>query len=292
MSESGVIHDIGYQRYSGPRLGRGYAARSLYVHGLRTAFGLGRSAKAKIFPWFVFAVGLLVAVIVTAVRAQVGEPVLSYTSYSDAVSILVVLFCAVIGPELVSRDLRSGVLPLYFSRPLTRADYALAKLAATVTAAWLVLAAPLTVMFLGGAFGSGGFREIWTELGRYGAGLAYAALFAALFGVIGTLVGSLASRRAVAAAIIAGFFLMTTAVSGVVAGIAGATNSDTLMDLFGLLSPATLLQGVRSWLFRVQPGDLEPVPIGHFGPVYGLVVAAILVLCTLLLLLRYRKVAR
>jgi ABC-2 type transport system permease protein len=49
---SGVIHDIGYQRYTGPRLGRGYAIRSLYLHSLRTAFGLGRSAKAKIFPWW------------------------------------------------------------------------------------------------------------------------------------------------------------------------------------------------------------------------------------------------
>ena len=37
------------------------------------------------------------------------------------------LFCAVVAPELVSRDLRGGVLPLYFSRPLTRIDYALAK---------------------------------------------------------------------------------------------------------------------------------------------------------------------
>jgi len=292
MSESGVIHDIGYQRYTGPRLGRGYAVRSLYAHGLRTAFGLGRSGKSKIFPWFAAGIALLVAVIVTAVRAQAGRPVLSYVSYSDAVSILVVLFCAVIGPELVSRDLRSGVLPLYFSRPLTRADYALAKLGATVSAAWLLLAVPLTLMFLGGAFGAGGAKEIWTEFGRYAAGLGYAALFALLFGAIATLVGSLSSRRAVAAAIIAGFFLMTTAVSGVVSGIAFATDSTALQHAFGLLSPATLLQGVRAWAFPDQPGDLEAVPIGNLGPVYGLVLVGAIALCTLLLLARYRKVAR
>lgn len=51
MSEpTGVIHDIGYQRYTGPRLGRRHVFGALYLHGLRTAFGLGRSAKAKIFP--------------------------------------------------------------------------------------------------------------------------------------------------------------------------------------------------------------------------------------------------
>ena len=57
---AGVIHDIGYQRYTGPRLGRGYITRSLYVHSLRSAFGLGRSGKAKVFPFIV--VGLAFAV--------------------------------------------------------------------------------------------------------------------------------------------------------------------------------------------------------------------------------------
>ena len=37
------------------------------------------------------------------------------------------LFCAAQAPELFGRDQRYGVLPLYFSRALTRTDYALAK---------------------------------------------------------------------------------------------------------------------------------------------------------------------
>ena len=37
-----IIHDIGYRHYEGRRLGRGYVLRSLYVHNLRAAFGLGR----------------------------------------------------------------------------------------------------------------------------------------------------------------------------------------------------------------------------------------------------------
>ena len=53
MSESSVIHDIGYQRYTGPRLGRAAVFGALYIHGLRAAYGFGRSAKAKIFPWLV-----------------------------------------------------------------------------------------------------------------------------------------------------------------------------------------------------------------------------------------------
>ena len=71
---TGVIHDIGYQRYQGARLGRGYARALVYVHGLRTAFGLGRSAKAKIFPWIVAGLAGLVAVVFTAIRTQSPGP--------------------------------------------------------------------------------------------------------------------------------------------------------------------------------------------------------------------------
>src|SRR5690606_40062005 len=147
-----VIHDIGYQRYQGARLGRGFALRSLYLHSLRSAYGLGRSAKAKIFPWLVAGLVLTVAAVVAAIRAATGEVVLGYPEFSDNVIVLVVLFVAVVAPELVSRDLRSGVLALYFSRPIRRGDYAWAKLAALVSALWLLLAAPMLVMFIGAAF--------------------------------------------------------------------------------------------------------------------------------------------
>src|SRR5690606_17071557 len=73
VTVNGGIHDIGYQRYGGPRLGRGYAWRSLYQHSLRTAFGLGRGAKAKLVPWTPAAIILLVAVVLTVVRAGFGE---------------------------------------------------------------------------------------------------------------------------------------------------------------------------------------------------------------------------
>ena len=42
MSDTSVIHDIGYQRYDGPRLGRRHVFGALYIHGLRAAFGFGR----------------------------------------------------------------------------------------------------------------------------------------------------------------------------------------------------------------------------------------------------------
>src|SRR5262249_52983579 len=51
---TGVIHDLGYQHYDGPRLGRPAIIRALAWHSLRSAFGIGRGAKAKIVPLLAF----------------------------------------------------------------------------------------------------------------------------------------------------------------------------------------------------------------------------------------------
>jgi ABC-2 type transport system permease protein len=284
VDNGSVIHDIGYQRYTGPRLGRGYAARSLYAHGLRTAFGLGRSAKAKVFPWIVVGIVGIIAAVVTAVRSQTNEPVLSYVNFSNVVNFLIILFCAVVAPELVSRDLRTGVLPLYFSRPITRADYALAKLAALVSAIWLMLAGPLLLMFVGGVFTVHGFSAQWNEWLDFLQGLGYAGIYAVVTGSLSLFIASLASRRAVSAAVIVAVFLVTTPIVGVLS----LSSSEPVRHLNGLASPLTLVIGVGRWLFPTG----GKTGIGDYGPVYASVTVGLTVLCVLLLLNRYRKVAR
>ncbi|MFJ8580140.1 ABC transporter permease [Micromonospora sp. NPDC093277] len=285
---TGVIHDIGYQRYTGTRLGRRHVFGALYLHGLRTAFGLGRSAKAKIFPWLVVSIVVVVAAGLTAVRTQTGQVVMTYAQFADAMSWLVIFFVAVVGPELVSRDLGSGVLPLYFSRPLPRGDYALAKLGALGTALWLLLGAPQLVMFLGAAFTTKtGIRGVWDELLDLLPGLLYAALWAVVFASVGLLIASLTSKRAFAAGGIVAAFLMTAPIVATLS----IMPSRAVNELAMLASPSSLVEGVGIYTLgdRLHPGGLGL--IGDFGPVY--LAAAILLVagCVALLLLRYRKVA-
>ncbi|MGH3937999.1 MAG: ABC transporter permease [Pseudonocardiaceae bacterium] len=288
---TGVIHDIGYQRYDGPRLGRGAVLGALYVHGLRTAFGLGRTAKAKIFPWFVVGVVGVTAVVLGVVRAQFGaevdEATGGYIGFADTMSWLVIFFVAVVGPELVSRDLRSGVLPLYFSRPLRSGDYPVAKLAALASAVWLLLGAPQLLMFAIAAVSADGPGAVWTEVGNVAPGLLYAAIWAVVFAAIGLLVASLTGRRAFAAGGIVAVFLMSAPVVAVLAVLPSATAN----KLAGLASPVSLVQGVRMWLF--DPAQNEGgLDIGDFGPLYGAVAIALVTVCVALLIARYRKVAR
>lgn len=280
----GVIHDIGYQRYEGPRLGRRHIVGALYLHSLRTAFGFGRSAKGKIFPWLIMGVVGVVAVVLTAIRVQTGVAPLRYEQFPETLSILIIFFCAAVAPELVSRDLANGVLPLYFARPLERSDYASAKLAALVTATFLLLAVPLTVMFAGAAFSADGLSGVWRELGDYLPAVLYAALHAVVFSSVSVLVAALVKRRAVAAAAVVAAFLVTTPVAGVLLVLPYQTTA----QLSGLVNPASLVSGVGDWLFE----NTGEIGIGGWGPLYGVVTVGLVAACVALLFARYRKVAR
>jgi ABC-2 type transport system permease protein len=280
---AGVIHDIGYQRYTGPRLGRGYATRSLYVHSLRTAFGLGRSAKAKVFPFIVVGLVFAVAVVAVVVRSQTGSPFIGYLQFPDTVGIPALLFLAIVAPELMSRDLRANVLPLYFSRPLGRSDYALAKLAAMVSAVWLLMAGPLLLIVVGGVFSQKrGWSGAWHEFTDFLGGLAYAGIYAVVFSAIAVLVASLASRRAVAAAAIVAVFLVTAPVVGVLSAVGGRT----MQELAPVINPVTLVGGVKTVVFRTTTG----IEVGDFGPMYIAIAVSLVIFCGTLLLARYRKV--
>ncbi|MDX6241618.1 MAG: type transport system permease protein, partial [Kribbellaceae bacterium] len=65
---SGVIHDIGYRHYDGPRLGRAAISRALMVSSLRHAYGLGRSGKSKTMPILLLAVMVVPAAIVVGIE--------------------------------------------------------------------------------------------------------------------------------------------------------------------------------------------------------------------------------
>ena len=73
---SGSIYDLGYRGYEGPRLGRAHAIRSLFSHSLRSAYGIGRGARAKIAPLVLGAMAVVPAVAfvgVLAMAARLGE---------------------------------------------------------------------------------------------------------------------------------------------------------------------------------------------------------------------------
>jgi ABC-2 type transport system permease protein len=284
MSEPGVIHDIGYQRYTGPRLGPGYSARSLYVHSVRSAYGLGRSPWAKVLPIGLVAMAGIASLVIVIINTQLPEPVLDYVGIASTFTFAATVFVAVVAPELVSVDLRTKLLQLYLSRPLRRSAYALTKVAALATATFLVLAVPMLIMFVGMAFNTdNGVAGVLEELGGLLVGLLAAAVHAALLAALGLPIASLSGRRVFATGMIIGVFLLTAPISAVLREL----DSGTVGQLAGLIDPTGLLNGVDQWLFGA---DVDLVSIGSFGPVYGLVTVALTGLGTMAAVWRYKGV--
>ena len=45
---AGIIYDIGFRHYDGPRLGRRQVVLALFAESARGAYGIGRSTRSKI----------------------------------------------------------------------------------------------------------------------------------------------------------------------------------------------------------------------------------------------------
>ena len=161
----------------------------------------GRPAKSKVLPWLVVAIMFIPVIVLIAVMSRTGLQVERYDFYPFQLQAVLAVFLAAQAPELLSRDQRYHVLPLYFSRPISRSDYAVAKLAAMITAMFAVIAGPLLVYYLGSiatiSHSAGDFRH---QSAQFGAGLVNAAFHAIVLGSLGVAIAAFSSRRAFATA--------------------------------------------------------------------------------------------
>jgi ABC-2 type transport system permease protein len=282
---TGVIHDLGYRHYDGPRLGRRHALRALYLNSLRGSYGIGRGGKAKILPFAMLAIMCAPAIVVTVVASQTGKVEIRYDAYARLLELPITLFLAAQAPEMLSRDLRFKVLPLYFSRPIRRDDYALAKLGAMVTALLALMAIPLLILYLGADFsvakGAGG---VWDQTKALAPALVNVVFHAVLLAALGLAVASFSSKRAYATGAIAVLYF----VSRVLSGLGQSAGGDSLQHAAGLITPFDLLEGVKQWALHGKP---IAVDIGDAGPIYGLVAVGLTALALSVLIVRYRKVA-
>jgi ABC-2 type transport system permease protein len=289
---TGVIHDLGYRRYDGPRLGRAQIVRALTWHSFRSAFGIGRGIKAKIVPILAFIVMCLPAVANAVSVAQGGARLFSYDVYNPQLRVVVlIIFVSAQAPELVSRDLRSHVLPLYFCRPLRRGDYPLAKYIALTAACLLLIEVPLLFLYLGTIASAGGPHGVWNQTKALIPGLGVGLMWAVLVAAFSLCLASLTGRRAYATGIVAiSSFLTWTLSLLLIQAEGGLTATSTGARIAGLFSPFTILDGVRIWLGGKSQGEVANP--GHFGPLYGIIALLLLAASLGGLAARYRKVSQ
>jgi ABC-2 type transport system permease protein len=147
------IVERGFQRYDGPRSGVGGAIRSVSWQSIRATLGIGRPARTKVFPVIAVVIAYVPAIVFIGVAVLIPgdvldpEEVADYPGYYGFIILAIVLFVALVAPEVLVSDRRNGMLAMYLSTPLSRPTYLAAKaLAVGSTLALVTLGPPLLVL--------------------------------------------------------------------------------------------------------------------------------------------------
>ncbi|QFG23930.1 ABC transporter permease [Actinomadura sp. WMMB 499] len=287
MSTS-TIHDIGYRHYDGRRNGRGYVLRSLYVHNLRAAFGLGRPARAKIMPFLLGAIMLLPAAGSVAAFAltKQEDALIPYATYAVIMQVVIAIFTATQAPVLASRELRFHVVPLYFSRPIDHLDFVLAKIGAMATALLAITAVPITVLYAGGLVARA--PDSGRQLLDYLTALVGCALFALVLAAIGMVVAAFTPRRGFGVAAVIAVYMLSVAFAAIVQTLAEVQGNFTLQSWMSLAAPFDLVDTVQVRLLGADPSYAVAPGIG--GGLAALALCCALVLGSIAVLYRrFRK---
>ena len=191
VTATGAVYDRGYRPYEGRRGGRRAATAALYRTSLRRAIGLRRPWRQKVAPAVLLAIAAIPAVInvgvgyLTRGTPAEGFEFITYREYLGVSSALL-LFVALVAPDIVCPDRRQRVLPLIFARPLTGRDYALAKVGAIFTCVFAFSFLPQVVLYVGQMLVSDGALDYLADntavLWQVPVAAAMLALFYSLLG--------------------------------------------------------------------------------------------------------------
>lgn len=222
--------------------------RSLAHASVLRALGLRRSFWAKVFPLLSVGIAYVPAIVFVGVAALLPERLQEqaeiqpdYPDYYGFITAAIVIFVALVGPEVLCPDRRNGVLGLYLASPLTRATYLLSKVFAVVPVLALVTVGPPLLLLVGltlndaGPDGAGEF--LLTLLRIVVSGLAISAAYTAL----SLAAASLTDRRAVASASVILLLLVTSVASTTLVELGGDVRLQ-LLDL--VFAPFELVQRI------------------------------------------------
>jgi ABC-2 type transport system permease protein len=279
----GEIFDRGYVHYDGPRLGQQHAIWALARYSMARALGLRRSWTAKIIPLLLYAAVAVPVVISVGVRSFFpAADLFGYPEYFAGIYLVEGVFVAMIAPEMMSSDRHDHVLPLYFSRPIGRSAYVVAKLigAGILTLSMSLL--PAVVLWLGtGLLSKDPLAALQGSLDDLGRIVVAGTMIAFYLGAIGLTIASFTGRKSVAVGVtILGFVISETLA---VAILQALRDQPELGRWSFALSPSRTIGAMVSELFGQDV--FEGIPLSASLGVMAWVIA----ICLIIMFVWYRR---
>jgi ABC-2 type transport system permease protein len=298
-----AVYEQTYKRYAGPLTPEWNRFLVIPRHEYRAAF------KSKFFTAFfvVCFVPLLVEAILIylhhnatalgAFRLSVREllPIDGsffqfFVNLQGGFAFFVVLL---VGPPLVSRDLRNNALPLYLCRPFSRAEYVLGKMSVLLILTSLITWIPQLLLFLFQSYLEG-FAWFKDNLWIASAVVIGSVVWILLLALLSQAVSALVKWRVIASALLLLIFFIPSAL-GEIINVLFATRWGSLISL------GALMKSVSAGLFGTFVRESGRIRITDFGdqvireiilyePPLWCSWAALFVVCVICLALIARKV--
>jgi ABC-2 type transport system permease protein len=281
----GEVYDRGYQHYTGPRLGRAHAFRALTGYSMKRALGSKKRWTAKVVPVILYVAVALLVIIPLGIQAFIDSAeVLQYWEFFSVAWLILGVFVATIAPEMLCSDRREKTLILYFSRPITRLDYLLAKLLATALLTLTITLLPLAIFWLGRQLlEDSPVRAMGDHIGDLGRIVIVSVVVSAYLGALGLVVSAFTGRKAIAIGVIIVAFIFVSALAG---GLQETVGSDDQQKWFALISPAQVIDDFSAGIFgQPQIDSTFGEPLSTW--IYGAVMIGVVLVCCAIMYWRY-----
>jgi ABC-2 type transport system permease protein len=243
------IFDQGYQHWSGTLSGHAWRWLTITRHGVRVGmknpflrivvivswlpaiglafmlclWGLLEQRSPLVMPLMSFLGGLFPREVLADPRQyRVVIWTLCYRYFLQVELPFSMIVVLLVGPSLISQDLRFNALPLYFSRPLRRIDYFLGKLGVIGWFLGMVVIVPSLIAYVLGLLFSLDITILWDTFPLLLACLAYGAVIVLSAGMLMLALSSLSRNSRY----IALFWMALWFVGGIVASILDGVATD------------------------------------------------------------------
>jgi len=251
------IHDQGYRRYAGHREAHGRTwmviARAGVMERLRERKFLGLLLVAWL-PFLVRSVQLYVAANYAQASFLNATPAM-FRDYLAQQGVFVFFITLYVGSGLIANDRRANALQIYLSKPLSRVDYVVGKLATLLLFLTAVTWLPGILLLIMQILFAGNLTFLKANLFLFPAITVFAAVTVVTSSFTMLALSSLSKSRRFVAVMYAGLIFFTAAMYQALRGITGTS-------AWVFISPGDVLDVIGDRIFRsTEPENLLPIAL-------------------------------
>lgn len=280
------IFDQGYQHWSGTLSGHAWRGLAIARHGMRVGrknrfvrilillswlpalvlaialcgWGLLERGSELIAPLIPFLSSFIDPQMLQAPRTyRVEFWTICYDYFLLTELRLSLILVLLVGPSLISQDLRFNALPLYFSRPLRRYDYFLGKLGVIVAFIGMVTIVPSLIAYVLGLLFSLDVTIIRDTFGLLLSSIVYGLVIAVSSGMLMLALSSLSRNSRYVGLFWLGIWIISSMVSAILQTVdQEQRRREEYMVVANVPPPPPPNPGARS----ARPGPMPRMPSG------------------------------